>query len=228
MLVKNWMSSPVVTIDGNDSMERAIELMQEHCIKTLPVMKNDKLVGIVTDRDLKKASASEATSLAVYELLNLLAKIKIKKIMTKDPVTLHPDFTIEEAANILREKRISGAPVVNGQNRLVGIITKEDLFKVLSSISGVDHRGIQFAFRVEDRPKALMELTDIIRKYDGHVVSLYSTYEGVPEGCRHVFIRAYRVNREELSKLKEDLEEKATVLYIVDHQLRTRIVHNIN
>ena len=228
MLVKNWMSAPVVTIDANDSMERAIELMQKHCIKTLPVMKNDMLVGIVTDRDLKKASASDATSLAVYELLNLLAKVKIKKIMTKDPITVQPDFTIEEAANLLRKKRISGAPVVNGQNRLVGIITKEDLFKVLSSITGVDHRGIQFAFRVEDRPKAVMELTDIIRKYDGHVVSLYSTYEGVPESYRHVFMRAYRINREQLDKLKEDLEEKATLLYLVDHRFSTRVVHNIN
>ena len=228
MLVKNWMSTPVVTIEANDSMERAIELMKENCIKTLPVMKNDRLVGIVTDRDLKRASASDATSLAVYELLDLLAKIKIKNIMTKDPVTVHPDFTIEEAANLLRKKRISGAPVVNDQNRLVGIITKEDLFKVLSSISGVDQRGIQFAFRVEDRPKAVMELTDIIRNYEGRVVSLYSTNEGVPEGYRHVFMRAYRVNREQLDRLREDLEEKATVLYMVDRRLSTRVVHDIN
>jgi acetoin utilization protein AcuB len=222
------MSAPVVTIDANDSMERAIELMKEHCIKTLPVMKNDRLVGILTDRDLKRASASDATSLAVYELLNLLAKIKVKNIMTKDPITMRQDFTIEEAANLLRKKRISGAPVVNGQDRLVGIITKEDLFKVLSSITGVDQRGIQFAFRVEDRPKAVMELTEIIRKYEGHVVSLYSINEGVPKGYRHVFMRAYRVNREQLDKLREDLEEKATVLYLVDHRLSTRAVHDIN
>jgi acetoin utilization protein AcuB len=228
MLVKNWMSTPVVTIEANDSMERALELMKENCIKTLPVMKNDRLVGIVTDRDLKRASASDATSLAVYELLDLLAKIKIKNIMTKDPFTVHQDFTIEEAANLLRNKRISGAPVVNGQDRLVGIITKDDLFKVLSSITGVDQRGIQFAFRVEDRPKAVMELTDIIRNYEGRVVSLYSTNEGVPEGYRHVFMRAYRVNREQLDRLKEDLEEKATVLYMVDRRLSTRVVHDIN
>jgi acetoin utilization protein AcuB len=228
MLVKNWMSTPVVTIDANGSMEMAIELMKAHCIKTLPVMKNDRLVGIVTDRDLKRASASDATTLAVYELLSLLTKVKVKNIMTKDPITLQPDFTIEEAANLLRKKKISGAPVVNDQNKLVGIITKEDLFKVLSSITGVDQRGIQFAFQVEDRPKAVMELTDIIRNYEGHVVSLYSTCEGVPEGYRNVFIRAYRVNRERLDRLKEDLAEKAKVLYIVDHQLKTRLVHNMN
>ena len=73
-----------------------------------------------------------------------------------------------------------------------------------------------------------MELTDIIRNYEGRVVSLYSTNEGVPQGYRHVFIRAYRVNREELDKLKEDLEEKATLLYMVDHRFSTRVVHNIN
>lgn len=228
MLVKNWMTTPVVTIAADDSMERAIELMKDHCIKTLPVVQNDSLVGIVTDRDLKRASASDATSLAVYELLTLLFKIKVNKIMTKDPVTVHPEFTIEEAANLLLQKRISGAPVVDDRNRPVGVITKEDLFKVLSSITGVDRRGIQFAFEVEDRPKAVMELTDIIHKYEGRVVSLYSTYEGVPEGCRHVFIRAYRINREQLDKLKEDLAEKATLLYLVDHRLNTRVVHHIN
>lgn len=228
MLVKNWMSFPVVTIEADDSMERAIKLMKDNCIKTLPVMENDKLVGIVTDRDLKRASASDATSLAIYELLNLFAKIKVKNIMIKDPVTVQPDFTIEEAANLLRKKGISGAPVVNGQNGLVGIITKNDLFKVLSTITGMDQRGIQFAFQVEDRAKSVMELTDIIRNYEGRVVSLYSTNEGVPQGYRHVFIRAYRVNREELDKLKEDLEEKATLLYMVDHRFSTRVVHNIN
>ena len=191
-------------------------------------MQNGRLVGIVTDRDLKRASASDATTLAIYELLTLLSQLKIKKIMSPDPVTVQPDFTIEEAANLLRNKRISGAPVVDDKNGLVGIITKEDLFKVLTSVTGVDQRGIQFAFRVEDRPKAMMELTDIIHKYEGHVVSIYSTYEGVPEGYRHVYMRAYRVNREKLDRLKEDLAGKATLLYLVDHRLSTRVVHNIN
>jgi acetoin utilization protein AcuB len=228
MLVKNWMSTPVVTVADDDSIETAIGLMSEHRIKTLPVVRNDRLVGIVTDRDLKRASASDATTLAVYEILELLCKIKIKQVMTGDPVSVHPEYTIEEAATLLRQKRISGAPVVDDHNRPVGIITKEDLFKVLSSITGVDRRGIQFAFRVEDRPKVLMELTDIIRSYEGRLVSLYSTNENVAEGYRHVFMRAYRVDREKLERLKEDLAEKATLLYVVDHRLSTRVVHQIH
>ncbi|MDH4010909.1 MAG: CBS domain-containing protein, partial [Desulfobacterales bacterium] len=79
MLAKNWMSAPVITIDANDSIERAIELMKDHCIKTLPVLKNSQLVGILTDRDIKRASASDATTLSVYELIDLLANIQVKK-----------------------------------------------------------------------------------------------------------------------------------------------------
>ena len=77
MLVKNWMGKEVITVDFNDSMQEAVCLMKEHDIRSLPVMKNGKLVGIVTDRDLKKASASDVTSLEIHELLYLQSKIKV-------------------------------------------------------------------------------------------------------------------------------------------------------
>ena len=96
MLVKNWMSKDVITIEANDSMSRATNLLKEHDIRMLPVMKNGKLVGVVTDRDLKRASASDATTLEIHELLYLISHIKIKEIMTKAPVTVHPDITVEE------------------------------------------------------------------------------------------------------------------------------------
>jgi len=115
MLVKNWMSKNVVTIDANDSMQDATRLLKEHDIRMLPVMKKNKLVGIVTDRDLKKASASDATSLEIDELLYPLSTIKIKEIMTKDPITVPPDYTAEETARVLLDAKISGAPVVDHQ-----------------------------------------------------------------------------------------------------------------
>ena len=88
MLVKNWMSKNVVKIDIDTSMQVAISLMKEHRIRMLPVVKKDKLVGVITDRDLKRASASDATSLDAHELLYLLMKIKIKDIMTKKPIAV--------------------------------------------------------------------------------------------------------------------------------------------
>src|SRR6056300_927104 len=98
MLVANWMSKNIIIVDENDSMHDAIKLLKEHDIRMLPVIKKGKLVGIITDRDLKKASASDATTLEVHELLYLLTKIKVKDIMTKDVITVPPEFTAEETA----------------------------------------------------------------------------------------------------------------------------------
>jgi acetoin utilization protein AcuB len=149
MLVKDWMNKHVITIDVNDSMQEATRLLKENGIHTLPVMKKGRLAGIVTDRDLKQASASDATSLEIHELLYLLMKIKVKEIMTPDPITVPYDYTVEETAVILINNRISGVPVVDHFGALVGIITKTDLFRVLISLTGVGKKGIQFASQFE-------------------------------------------------------------------------------
>ena len=111
MLVKNWMTKTVITVDVKDSMQDAINSLKEYDIPMLPVMKKGKLVGIVTDRDLKRASPSHTTTLEVHELLFLISEIKVRNIMTKDPITVPPDFTVEEAAELFFRKGISGAPV---------------------------------------------------------------------------------------------------------------------
>jgi acetoin utilization protein AcuB len=222
MLVKDWMSQTVITTDINDSMQEAMSRLKENNISMLPVMKRDKMVGIVTDRDLKRASASDANTLEVHELLFLLTKIKVREIMTENPVTLPFDFTVEEAAEVLLEKKISGAPVVDGDGNVMGIITKNDLFRVLIALTGVGKRGIQFAFVVEDRPGSIRELVDLIRQNGGRMVSILSTYEDVQKGYRKVFIRMYGVARDKLSQLEKELGEKAEYLYLVDHRENRR------
>ena len=222
MLVKNWMSKTVITIDENDSMNKVMDLMKEHEIGMVPVMEKGKLVGIVTDRDLKRASASDATTLEVHELLFLISKIKVKNIMTKDPITVPFDFTVEEAAEVLMKNRISGVPVVDQDGQIVGTITKGDLFRVLISLTGVGKRGIQFAFQVEDLPGTIKDVCDIIRHYGGRMVSILSSYEHVPEGYRKIFIRMLGVEREKLPQLEDDLRKKATLLYVVDHRENRR------
>jgi len=222
MLVKNWMSKTIITIDENDSMNKVMDLMKEHAIGMVPIMKKDKLVGIVTDRDLKRSSPSDATTLEIHELLFLISKIKVKDIMTKDPITVPFDFTVEEAAEVLMKNRISGAPVVAQDGQVVGAITKGDLFRVLISLTGVGKRGIQFAFQVEDLPGTIKDVADIIRDYGGRMVSILSSYEHVPEGYRKVFIRMLGVEREKLPQLEDDLRKKATLLYVVDHRENRR------
>jgi len=225
MLVKNWMSKNVITVDVNDSMEDAMKNLKEHDIRMLPVMKKGKLVGIVTDRDLKKASASDATTLEVHELLYLLTKIKVKDIMTRDVITVPPDYTVEETAQVLQKNRISGAPVVDADGQLVGTITQTDLFRVLISLTGVGNGGIQFGFQVEDRPGSIKEVADIIRIYGGRMVSILSSYDDVAEGYRKVYIRMRSIERSELKKQIQELESKAGLLYMVDHTENNREIY---
>ena len=227
MLVKNWMSKTVITGDVNDSMNDVMSLMKKHGIGMVPVMKKGKLVGIVTDRDLKRSSASDATTLEIHELLFLISKIKVKDIMTKDPITVPFDFTVEEAAEVLMNNRISGAPVTDQEGQIVGTITKGDLFRVLISLTGVGKRGIQFAFQVEDLPGTIKDVCDIIRNYGGRMVSILTSYENVPEGYRKVFIRMYGVERGKLSQLEDDIREKATLLYVVDHRENRRDIFQV-
>jgi len=227
MLVKDWMSKTVITVDINDSMQAAMKLLKENAIPMLPVMKKGKLVGIITDRDLKRASPSDATTLEIHELLFLVAKITVKDIMTKDPITIPYNYTVEEAAEILLKNKISGAPVVDDGGQTVGTITKGDLFRVLISLTGVGKRGIQFAFQVEDLPGSIKALADIIRKYGGRMVSILSTYEHVPKGFRKVYIRMYGVERNQLPKLEDELRKKAELLYVVDHRENRREIFSV-
>jgi acetoin utilization protein AcuB len=225
MLVKNWMSKDVVTIDVDGSMQDAGNLMKEKNIRMLPVLKKGELVGILTDGDLKRASASDATTLDVHELLYLLSKIKISNIMTKKIITVPPDCTVEEAAEIFMKNKISSLPVVDGNGRIVGVITQDDLFKVLISLTGLSKRGLQFAFQIEDRAGSIKEITDVIRNYGGRLVSILTSYEDAPSGWRNVYVRAYDLNRETLHELINELKAKASMLYLVDHRENKREIY---
>jgi acetoin utilization protein AcuB len=216
LLVENWINPNVVTVDADDSMLDATKLLKEHNIRHLPVLEKGKLVGVITDRDLKRASPSDATALEAHELLYLIANIKVREIMTKNPITVPYNYTIEEAAELLLQARISGMPVVNKDGDVIGTITQTDLFKVLISLTGVGKKGVQFAFLLEDRAGSIKDVADVIRAYGGRMASILSSYEKAPEGHRYVYIRMYDVNQEKMPQLKEDLKKKAKVLYIVD------------
>ena len=219
MLVGNWMTKDVISVDVNDSMQDAARLIRKHKIKRLPVMENGKLVGIVTDRDLKRASASDVTTLEIHELLFLISEIKISDIMTKDPITIPLDYTIDEAAQILLEHKLSGAPVVDGEGQVAGVITQTDIFRVLVLFTGVKKAGIQFAFQLEDRPGSIKEVSDIMRNYGCLLVSILSGQD-VQTGYRRVYIRIRDCDRKRLEELKEELKAKANVLYVMDHAKR--------
>jgi len=228
MLVKNWMSKTVVTIEEDDSMQHAMSLMKEHKIRMLPVVAKGKLVGVVSDTDLKRASASDATTLDMHELLYLISKIRVQDIMTKTPITVPQNFTVEETAELLMRKKISGCPVLDDDGLVVGVITRDDLFKVLIMLSGLGKKGIQLAFQVEDRSGSIKNITDVIRNYDGRIASILSSYEYAAPGHRIVYIRTYDIDRAVLPKLVEELKQVAMLIYIVDHRDNKReIFHDL-
>ncbi len=226
MLVKNWMSKEVVTVDADDSMQNAIYILQEQNIKMLPVMDDGNLVGIITDRDLKKASPSDATTLDMHELLFLISKIKVKDLMKKPVYTVPPDYTVEEAAALLLEKKISGLPVVDENNRLVGIITRSDLFRVIISLSGLGKKGIQFAIRIKDVPGTIKEVRELIHEYGARTAGLLSSSDHAPVDHLNFYFRIYQIDRQKLPSLLADIKEKGTLLYMVDHRENKRIIYD--
>ena len=225
MLVRNWMGHALITVDVKDSMQDAVKLLKKNDIHILPVVKKNKMVGIVTDGDLKKASASDANTLEIHELLYLLSKIKMEEIMTKDPITVSSDYTLEETAQVLLENKISGVPVVDNGDKIVGIITQTDLFKAMVSLTGLKKRGILFAFQLEDKPGSIKELADIIREHGGRMATILTSYDRVKEGYRKVYIRFYGIDRLKLQELEEELKEKATLLYMIDLRENKREIY---
>lgn len=141
MLIKNWMTENVITVDAGESMNNAVYILEENRISLLPVVEKGQLVGIISDRDLKRASPPLETVHSMDEFATFISEKKIRDLMTTHPLTLTPDNTIQEAALLLIEKRISGLPIVMAQRKLVGIITRTDLLEALVVPDG--HPGNQ-------------------------------------------------------------------------------------
>jgi acetoin utilization protein AcuB len=222
MLVKDWMSTDVVTIDVSAKIQEAINMLMDHHISMLPVMEEGRLVGVVTDRDLKHASPSDACLLDFQNIMYHVSRIEVGSIMSTNPITVPPDLTIEETAEILLSHNISGVPVVDRAGQIVGVITKDNIFSALVSLSGLSHRGVLFGFDLEDRPGSIKEVTDVIRKHGARLVSIVTTYENAPEGHRHVYARAFGIDRSSLEELENELQATGKLLYTVDHRENKR------
>jgi acetoin utilization protein AcuB len=217
LLVKYWMSKPPITVNVKAYLKEADELLIKNKIRQLPVVEDGKLVGLITDKDIKRAAPSEVTRFEhITELYGMISNIQIRDIMSKDPVTIPLDYPIDKAARVLLDSRLAGAPVLDKGGELVGVITQTDIFRVLVSFTGVDKPGIQLAFELEDRPGSIKEVTDIIRKYGCKMFSILTNYKFAKEGYRLVFIRVSDCVWERLEQLEGELKAAATLLYVGD------------
>jgi acetoin utilization protein AcuB len=190
MRVSKWMSPKVLTLQPSDSISSAIHLMKEKRIRRIPIVNGGgKLVGIVSDRDLKDVSPSRATTLDIWELHAVLDKLKISDIMTKKPFTVTPDTPIERAAQIMLEKRVEGLPVLDAKGTLVGILTEGDVFRALVDITGVGKKRTRVNFVIPDRAGSIREVADAVRAQGGTIFSILTSTSKVPAGKRELVMR---------------------------------------
>jgi len=204
MFVSDWMTKKVFTVSPDDYLSDAITIMKEKGIKHVPVVKGDKLRGILSDRDIKEYSPSKATSLDIYELHYILANTRIKEVMRTKVTTIPPDAPVEEAAMVMLDGNIGALPVID-DGRLSGIISDKDIFHALVDITGVRHGGHRIYVILEDRAGTIREVADIIRKHGYHLHGILTSYEGVKAGLRKVVIRTSTEG--DFKGLKAELED---------------------
>jgi len=167
----------------------AIKLLKEKKIKHLPVVKKDNgLVGILSDRDIKEYTPSKASTFDIHELNYILFTTKVKEIMVKHVITATPGMPIEEAAMLMFDKGIGSLPVVD-KGKLIVIISDKDIFRVLVDITGVRHGGNRFYLTIADTLGATKEVLDIVREYGFNIDSVLTTYEGAKKGFKRVVVR---------------------------------------
>ncbi len=213
MLIKDWMAKDVLTVDENTSLMRATRIMKENNIRRLPVVSHGKLIGIVTDRDVKDASPSKTTSLDIHELYYLLSEMKVKDVMTPSPLTLLGDDSLEKAAVIMLESKISGLPVVDKTDQLVGLLSETDILRGFIHSTGIKDGAVQYVLDLPDKPGSVTEVVQILREHDARVVSVLTSFEDAPKGKKRVSIRITAVDSKEIDKVTGMINEKFDVVF---------------
>ncbi len=164
MFVKNYMTRMPVTISKKMTVFDALAIMKKHKIRQLPVVSGEKLEGLVTEKDLLTVSPSPATSLSIFELNELLAKMTVAEIMVKSPITVQPNTTLEEAALLMREHKIGSVPVLE-KDKLAGIITVTDIFDALIRFFGYGKAGTRLLLEAQDRVGLLADITQVVKDF---------------------------------------------------------------
>lgn len=197
MLVGQRMTPRPFTVNEDTSLPEALELMRREKIRRLPVLnKHGKLVGIVTELDLLRASPSPATTLSIYEIPYLLSKIKMREIMSREVITVTEETPIEEAARIMADNKIGGLPVMR-DDKLVGIITETDIFRLMLELFGARQSGIRVTLSVPDEKGVLARVTGKIAEIGGNILSL-GTAMGEDSSTSVLIMRVAGVSEEAL------------------------------
>lgn len=177
MIIERRMTRNPVTATPDMSIAEASILMKQEKVHRLPVLDKEKhLVGIITEKDILYASPSPASSLSIHEMAYLLSKLTVKKLMSKNVVTITKDTTVEEAARMMVDQDLSSLPVLEG-DKLIGIVTKSDMFKILLELFGARHFGVRVSFVVEDKPGTIAKISQALSEQSIDIIT-FGTFMG--------------------------------------------------
>jgi len=201
MLVRDWMTKDPHVVPPSTPVMEAMQLLRDEGYRRLPVVKDGKLVGIVTDRDLKEATPSKATSLSVYELNYLLSKLTLKDVMRAPVITIGPDEPIEQAALTMETHRVSGLPVIL-RGEVVGVLTITDLLRAFVDFLGLREGGRRVIVEMPDEPGSLAKAAAAAPP--SNVVAVVTA--GVREGHRRSLV--FRVVGEDADGFADRLRDQ--------------------
>ena len=204
MLIKDWMATSMLTVDINTSVMRATRTMKENNIRRLPVLSQGKLAGVITDRDLKEASPSSTSEMDIHEMYYLLSEMKIKDIMTDKCICLNEDDTLEKAALVMLEEKISGIMILGTDGNLVGLVSETDVLRGFIHATGIQDGAHQLVIDMPDAAGSVTQTLDIIRNHDARVLSILTSFKDAPHGQKRVSIR-FTLDEGEIEKLQQEI-----------------------
>ncbi len=214
MLVRDVMTTNVVTIPSNTPVLEARKIMETHRFRRLPVVDKGKLVGIVTKNITRRSAPSEATSLSVWEISYLIAKMTVKEVMKKEVVTVSPDTTVEQAVAIAQSHGISAMPVMEDKI-VVGIVTTNDLFyKLLNPLLGINESGRRFSIYGVDTPGQVSRIMDILESHGLAIKAMHTIT--IPEETRKDLV--VHLDTEDIANITLEIQNLGFKIDAREHQ----------
>jgi acetoin utilization protein AcuB len=206
MFVGERMSHPVITVSPETPILDVLAMFKKEHIRRAPVVKNGKMVGIISESDLLNASPSQATSLSVWEMNYLMSKVTVQRVMTKKVKTIDVNTPVEEAARIMADTKIGGMPVMRS-GKLVGMITETDLFKIFFELMGARTKALRVTALVEDKPGQLAKVTKAIADAGGNFLS-FGMFSGPDTSSRILTFKVAGMKKEEVTKALTNVVKK--------------------
>lgn len=206
MFVGERMSHPVISVTPETPVHDALALFKKERIRRAPVMKNGKLLGIISESDLLNASPSPVTSLSVWEMNYLMSKVTVKNVMTKKVKTIDVNTPIEEAARIMADSKIGGMPVIRS-GKIVGMITETDLFKIFLELMGARTKALRVTALVDEKPGQLAKVTKAIAEAGGNFLS-FGMFSGPDTSSRVITFKVEGMSKDAVTKTLSSVVKK--------------------